>query len=217
MPSATADVKADNIMVDYEDGQDGIIVKQVRLTDIEDGTELAPEEAVFGKQVGNIMWRSPEAHARGPIQLPTDMFSFAIVVSANVIVLYTSESPILIANQTIQCIYAVHKQLLFAVDKKSLPEAEKPINVVLERQLSYFAEPDEFDAFLGRLDDDSPWRQIFKNIRGRFGESNPRKPVALWDGVDPDFRDLLVGLTHFDPGKRLTAHQALAHEWFADV
>lgn len=36
---------------------------------------------MVGKQAGNWMWRSPEAHARGPVNKPSDVFSFAIVVS----------------------------------------------------------------------------------------------------------------------------------------
>lgn len=74
-------------MVDYEYGRDGeLVVKQVQLTDIEDGAHMPPGTAIYGKQVGNIMWRSPEAHARGPIQLSSDMFSFAIIVSLSFLV-----------------------------------------------------------------------------------------------------------------------------------
>lgn len=36
---------------------------------------------MVGKQAGNWMWRSPEAHARGPVNKPSDVFSFALVVS----------------------------------------------------------------------------------------------------------------------------------------
>jgi serine/threonine protein kinase len=46
---------------------------------------------------------------------------------------------------------------------------------------------------------------------------NPRKPFSLWKNIDADFKDLVSGLTNFEPTKRLTAHEALAHRWFSDV
>jgi serine/threonine protein kinase len=118
---------------------------------------------------------------------------------------------------TFQCIYAVHKKLIFAIDKDTLPKGETVSKVLIERQMSFFADPESLEAFLKHLDADSPWHKVFSNIRARFGKDNPRKPVAMWAGIDPDFRDLLNGLTKFDPDQRLTAHEALAHKWFANV
>lgn len=59
----------------------GIDVAQVKLTDIEDAAYVPVNCAIVGRQVGNWMWRSPEAHAEGQVNKPSDMFSFAIVVS----------------------------------------------------------------------------------------------------------------------------------------
>jgi serine/threonine protein kinase len=39
----------------------------------------------------------------------------------------------------------------------------------------------------------------------------------LWKGIDEDLRDLITGLTKFDPAQRLTANEALEHKWFRDV
>lgn len=36
---------------------------------------------MIGKQAGSEMWGSPEAHASGPVNKPSDIFSFALVVS----------------------------------------------------------------------------------------------------------------------------------------
>ena len=82
--------------------------------------------------------------------------------------------------------------------------------------MSYFADPDGLDALLKHLGD-SPWCEIFRVTRDGFSKSNPRKPFSLWRNVDADFKDLISGLTNFDPAKRLTAHEALAHRWFEDV
>lgn len=78
-----ADVKADNILIDWKDFQDGVIVERVQLADLEDAAHIPHGSHMVGKQAGNWMWRSPEAHARGPMNKPSDIFSFALVVSVS--------------------------------------------------------------------------------------------------------------------------------------
>ena len=56
-------------------------IKQVQLTDLEDAAIVPPGSEIVGKEVGNWMWRSPEAHVEGRVNKPSDMFSFGIVVS----------------------------------------------------------------------------------------------------------------------------------------
>ena len=58
-----------------------MVIEQVQLTDIEDAAYVPPGYDIVGKQVGNWMWRSPEAHAYGRLNKPSDMFSFGVVVS----------------------------------------------------------------------------------------------------------------------------------------
>lgn len=55
-------------------------VEKVQLADLEDSAYVPPDCAIVGKQTGNWMWRSPEAHAAGPVDTPSDMFSFGVVV-----------------------------------------------------------------------------------------------------------------------------------------
>lgn len=97
----------------------------------------------------------------------------------------------------------------------------EPLSIILERQLSYFAEPDTFDALLRHLGPESPWCEIFTVVRSGFNEQNPRKPFRLWKsevlGFDQDFKDLVRRMTSFDPDMRVAAREALAHKWFADV
>lgn len=90
------------------------------------------------------------------------------------------------------------------------------MSVVLTRQMSYFADLDGLHGLLKHLGD-NPWCEVFHTLARGFGTKNPRKPFALWAELDADFKDLVVGLTNFDPARRLTAHDALAHTWFADV
>lgn len=100
------DIKADNIFINWQHCHDQVIIHQVQLGDLEDAAHIPPGCDMVGKQAGNWIWRSPEAHARGPVNKPSDIFSFALVVSpalgklssasgnwlASVSVLFTSAS-----------------------------------------------------------------------------------------------------------------------------
>ena len=70
--------------MDWEEDRNGITVTHVQLTDLEDAANVPPGYDISGKQVGNFMWRSPEAHAATGVEKPSDMFSFGIVVSLSI-------------------------------------------------------------------------------------------------------------------------------------
>lgn len=116
-----------------------------------------------------------------------------------------------------QCIYAVTKRVIFAVAEEELEEGKvELLSIVLEHQISYLADQEGLDGLLEHLGD-SPWVNIFRVIRDGFGTENPRRPFALWGDVEADFNDLITRLTNFDPKKRMTAQEALAHKWFANT
>lgn len=75
------DIKPDNILVQLSGDAPGFQTEKVLITDMENAHDLSPGRAVAGAALGNIMWRSPEAHAKGPMHLPSDMYAFGIVVS----------------------------------------------------------------------------------------------------------------------------------------
>ncbi|KAK2768557.1 hypothetical protein FQN54_000413 [Arachnomyces sp. PD_36] len=183
------DIKANNILVDTK----GTEIESVQLGDIEDAAIVPPGSAILGRQLGNWMWRSPEAHAEGPMNTFSDIFSFGIV-----------------------CIYAIHKHIIFAVDESELGEGEEILAHVLERQISYFADADGIQGFLEHIRQ-SPYIEAFRVIRDGFNKENPRRPFALWEGVDPVLKDLVCKMTVFDPARRITAHEALAHPWFEGI
>ena len=80
--SLSRDIKPNNVFVDYNENPAGAIaVKQVQIGDLEMGSVIPPCLNVRGARLGNLMWRSPEAHAASHINLPSDMFSFGLVVS----------------------------------------------------------------------------------------------------------------------------------------
>lgn len=108
------------------------------------------------------------------------------------------------------------KRVIFAVGDEELKEGEEKLAIVLQRQLSYFADLESLGGLLRYLGD-SPWTQIFTVIAEGFNKELPRAPFALWKYIDPEFKDLVGKMTNVDPKGRITAHEALSHRWFADV
>ncbi|KAF1840293.1 kinase-like protein [Cucurbitaria berberidis CBS 394.84] len=191
-----SDIKADNILVDWEDGRGEIAIDQVKIADLEDAAYVPPNTAIVGKQAGNYMWRSPEAHASGPIGKPSDIFSFAIVM-----------------------IYALSKRIIFHVTDEELDGGKlERIAIVIERQMSFFGEWQSTNEFIGdHLAPDNPYGQVFLITRDGFGLGTPRNPFRLSNSFDDDFKDLVVNMTDFNPAKRITAREALQHKWFNGV
>ncbi|KAL9094719.1 MAG: hypothetical protein Q9165_002989 [Trypethelium subeluteriae] len=181
------DIKANNIMVDWDETEGNTTIQRVQIADIEDAAYVPDNCAIVERQVGNWMWRSPEAHASGQVHKPSDIFSFGIV-----------------------CIYALTKRVIFAVADEKLKEGEDKLAIVLERQLSYFSDLESLGGLLQYLGD-SPWTQIFTVIAEGFNKELPREPFALWKDIEPEFKDLIGKMTNIDPKGRITAHEALSH------
>jgi serine/threonine protein kinase len=76
------DVKAENIMVNYNFDEAGkITIKKVYLIDSESAYPVKDGEYADGLIVGHHFWRSPEALVSRMLGKPTDIFSFGLVVS----------------------------------------------------------------------------------------------------------------------------------------
>jgi serine/threonine protein kinase len=106
--------------------------------------------------------------------------------------------------------------VVLAVDEEEVPEGIEVLDIVLERQLSYFSDWEGVEGLIRYLGD-SPWAQLIAMVAADFNADNPRRPFELWQDLDPDFKDLVVRMTNVDPTRRLTAKEALEHKWFADV
>lgn len=79
------DVKSDNAVVEYRLQPNGELdISRVNLADPESAAKVKHGEHITGIQVGNVMWRSPEAQAGIGITKASDVFSFGIVVSASI-------------------------------------------------------------------------------------------------------------------------------------
>jgi serine/threonine protein kinase len=184
-------------------------VEQVQIGDLENAAYVPESCVIKGRQFGNWMWRIPEAHASAEVHTPSDMFSFGLVVS--IALLFDSPQ-----SKALQCIYAMTKRVVLAVDEEEIPEGIELLDIVLERQLSYFSDLEGINGLIRYLGD-SPWAQLFAMVAADFNADNPRRPFAMWQDLGPEFKDLVVRMMNVDPTRRLTASEALAHKWFADV
>lgn len=57
------------------------IVEHAQITDLENAAYLPKGRCIKGMLAGNDNWRSPEAHFKGELNKPSDIFSFGVVVS----------------------------------------------------------------------------------------------------------------------------------------
>ncbi|KAI0575386.1 calcium calmodulin dependent protein kinase [Pyrenophora tritici-repentis] len=77
------------------------------------------------------------------------------------------------------CIYAITKRVVLAVDEEEIPERIELLDIVLERQLSYFSDLEGIGGLIRYLGD-SPWAQLIAMIAADFNADNPRRLFALW-------------------------------------
>ena len=75
------DIKPNNVMISFKSSPEGDRhIHRVTLTDTEDAAKLGKGQGVYG-QVGNRLWRSPEAHAATNVGKASDIWSFGLTVS----------------------------------------------------------------------------------------------------------------------------------------
>ncbi|KAL3490565.1 kinase-like domain-containing protein [Aspergillus germanicus] len=183
------------ILIDLTKDRGQLTLSKVQLAHSVNTVYLPRGSNIVGRQIGPLEWRSPESAVLGPVNKPSDIFSFALLF-----------------------IFAVYKHAVLAknIPTKNHVKPDKPISV-LERQISYFADRKGLEGFLKYLGKDHPFVPMIELIRDGFNEVNPPKPFSRWENVDEDFRSLILAMTNFDPSKRITARQALEHKWFEDV
>ncbi|KAI8934633.1 hypothetical protein NX059_008326 [Plenodomus lindquistii] len=96
------------------------------------------------------------------------------------------------------CIYAMTKRVIFAVDDEEVPEGIEILDIVLERQLSYFSDIESIHGLIQYLGN-SPWAELIAMIAAEFNADNPRRPFALWQNLDPTFKELIVRMMDVIP------------------
>lgn len=108
------------------------------------------------------------------------------------------------------------QQVVLAVDMTKYPEGFVLEDIVIHRQLSYFSEQDDISGLIGYFRDE-PRAQYFAMVADLFDENNPREPFNAREDLEPDFKDLITRIMKVNPRQRMTAEEALAHRWFAEV
>jgi serine/threonine protein kinase len=79
--NSTIDVKPDNVFLNwYVDSSDGFQLGKVVLGDMDCALKLKGEKLLNCK-IGNVMWRSPEGQLGRGVGKPSEVFSFALLVS----------------------------------------------------------------------------------------------------------------------------------------
>jgi hypothetical protein len=81
--------------------------------------------------------------------------------------------------------------VVLAVNEEEIPDGIKLLDIIPERQLSYFSDLEGINGLIQYLGD-SLWAQLIAMIAADFNAANPRRPFALWQDIDPDFEDLVV-------------------------
>lgn len=201
-------------MVNYQYRGEETIIEDVRLTDLENAAYLPKGRCIKGMLAGNDNWRSPEAHFRGKLNQPTDMFAFGTVVSTS--------SHFRCNPNDISAYMLFSGVLSFGPDddfRLHQGWSALPALIRLQRQVSYFGDQQGINGLLRYITDDETNGQVLRMLwEERTDEHIPYKPFAEWpDVVDSAFRELIKGVMNLDPAKRLTARDVLEHPWFADV
>ncbi|PPJ57953.1 hypothetical protein CBER1_11087 [Cercospora berteroae] len=192
------DMKPDNIMVNSSYDTNTTTVEQVMLIDLENAAHLPASRCVKGMLAGNENWRSVEAHFKGELSKPSDMFSFGLI-----------------------CLYAVFGRVICGVDedfKKHESQGAVPMAIRLQRLVSYFGDEEGLNGLMRHIgDEDSNCQILLMLWEERNEDYIGYKPFSEWPEAQEDesFKDLILGLMNLDPSKRMTAAQALRHPWFA--
>jgi len=63
---------------------------------------------------------------------------------------------------------------------------------------------------------EAEWPDDSAVLRNNFVYARPRSVVDIVPEIDPLAKDLIEGMLRFDPKKRITAHEALAHPYFSE-
>ncbi|KAK0745117.1 kinase-like domain-containing protein [Apiosordaria backusii] len=215
-------IRPDIIFVDYATGAHPLFqtlpklrppngVYKVQLGGLEDATLPHRSKASLDQYrsgLETLPWKSPEFWIRGLQGRPSDVFSFGLT-AVN----------LMLGDLQLQCkdtefsFRSLNRGGGFASNAPTRRQLLK-----LERWFNYFGDADALKELLQQVEDEpNRWYGYFNRlIKERDFDSRQPLP-GLENHHDLGFLDVITKMTHLDPNKRITAREALDHEWFADV
>jgi len=148
------EIKPSMFFLEYHHEDCKVIVDKVQLSDLEDACILGSNHFLVGRLTSNESWRRPEAWAKGPLALPSDMSSFGLVR-----------------------LYVMLKRAVLTYAPEELLDDEggelRSEIIILCRQVSYFADELGFTAFMEDLGN-HPYRQVFQRLLTTFHDEFAR-------------------------------------------
>jgi serine/threonine protein kinase len=211
-----ADVKPDNILVDWSNDKEGnVTVTDAALGDFDiafksEGGE--PRQAPFA--IGNAMWRSPEGQTGRGVTKASDMFSFGLVVNK------LRSSSRVHAELCSQCIYALGGGdfLLLNHYEELARSGITPEQEILTRHFSYFGPVPE--GLLKQVENEN-WRNALKAASKMAEEAVREQPELRFERwgeeLGPEAQNMITGMTNPDPTARTTIDQVLTHRWWQEA
>ena len=116
----------------------------------------------------------------------------------------------------VQALYVTLNNMVFYSDEANA--AKDLSDLILRLHVSHFAwDMDDFESFIDyHGGEDTPFVQRMIGILESFTVENKRLPFNRWQGLDPNFKDLVGKMTCMDPRRRITAAEALRHPYFGE-
>ncbi|OQN98162.1 hypothetical protein B0A48_15994 [Cryoendolithus antarcticus] len=189
------DVKPSNIVASLNTASLDVVEKTT-VIDIENAAYLPYSRHIKGTLIGHEYWRTPEAHFKGKLNKPTDIFIYALV-----------------------CIHTVLGRIIQYGDADLVNHVKQgtyPTLVRLQRLVAYFGCGAGLEGLKRHVGDENINCQILDAFwEDTIADYHEYRPFKEWpDVTDAAFADLIVKMTNLDPGERLRAEEALAHPWF---
>ncbi|KAK0672676.1 hypothetical protein QBC41DRAFT_313135 [Cercophora samala] len=209
-----ADIKPAAILADYGSrlgSSSKNNVHKVQLGRFEDAIlPYLSKERIdqYRVSIEDLPWKSPEFWIRALQTRPSDVFSFGLT-SVN----------FMLNNLKLLCPdtgFQLKRLAALGGIGRGVPTPS--LLAKLQIWFNYFGDADALMGLLEQVKDEpNRWYgPLSKHVKeSAFGT---RKPLpGLGNHHDPGFVDVVTKMTHLDPRKRITAREALEHEWFANI
>ncbi|KAK2610078.1 hypothetical protein N8I77_003535 [Diaporthe amygdali] len=188
-----ADVKLDNILVNFESEDSENRFTEVQLADMGSSYREDHKYALQGAPIGAPMWRSPECLFELPWNTKTDIWSFGTLLIS---LIYGGNFNIF-NPPGVPFNAAANEEYIFGVIKRQFqffgPVTKKFLEIASEDALHVIV-----------------W--LLENMRGSM---KPFLRITEREMVKKD-KEFIWWFMKFDPRDRPTAEEILAHEWWED-